>query len=124
MVGLFKQNKIITRLFVKHVLLLILAGIRPLICLDSDSESELDVHMITARKSGTHIALPRLVEGPWINICSHIVEKLKCSGAEKGCSMFSVPTDDGVLKNYDKNDKNLLKNDMHGTIDERKGSNS
>ncbi|KAG6487054.1 hypothetical protein ZIOFF_055636 [Zingiber officinale] len=90
------------------------AGVGRLICLESDNESELDVPLITTKKSGTDIIASTSYENSQVHLSSQRVEELKGSGVIQDC----FPMYDLVLDNYNNNDKDLMKHGRDGIMDD------
>lgn len=88
-----------------------------MICLESDNESELDVHLITTKKSGTDIIASASNENSQVHLISQRVEAAKVSGIIQDC----FPMDDLVLDNYNNNDKDLMKHGRDGIMDDNIG---
>ncbi|XP_042421463.1 crossover junction endonuclease EME1B-like [Zingiber officinale] len=90
------------------------SGVGRLICLESDNESELDVPLITTKKSGTDIIASTSYENSQVHLSSQRVEELKGSGVIQDC----FPMYDLVLDNYNNNDKDLMKHGRDGIMDD------
>lgn len=88
-----------------------------MICLESDNESELDVPLITTKKSGTDIIASTSNENSQVHLISQSVEEPKVSGVIQDC----FPMDDLVLENYNNNDKDLMKHGRDGIMDNNNG---
>lgn len=88
-----------------------------MICLESDNESELDVPLITTKKSGTDIIASTSNENSQVHLNSQRVEELKGSGVIQDC----FPMDDLVFDNYNNNDKDLMKHGRDGIMDDNYG---
>ncbi|WOL20313.1 crossover junction endonuclease EME1B [Canna indica] len=100
------------------------ARITGLICLESDNESELDAHMASTSELGTTVVMSRAAEHSQINLSSHVLENHKESGEKEDSFISSFPKDDAILDNYNKNNKDLLKNGRYRLIDHNNGETS